>query len=160
MATYDTGHFGSTGRGLLVAEDVQAGGVGAPAGGGRGPEVPGARRRGIDELYRTAGDEAVVLNVHVQPGAGRTAAVGRHGTALQVRVAAPPERGRANDACAALLRETFGPAQVELVAGAGSRSKQYRLVGVDLDEFRRRLERAVAEGTPGQGPENRQIGHR
>ncbi|HEV3400794.1 MAG TPA: DUF167 domain-containing protein, partial [Acidimicrobiales bacterium] len=128
--------------------------------GGRGPKDPGARRRGVDELYMPAGDDAVVLSVHVQPGAGRTAVVGRHGTALKIRVAAPPEGGRANDACAALLSETFGTAQVELVGGGGSRSKRYRLEGVDGDEFRRRLERAVAEGAPGQGPGNRQTGLR
>jgi uncharacterized protein len=136
-----------------VAEQADAGS------GGRGPKDPGARRR-VDELSRPEGDEAVVLNVHVQPGAGRTAVVGRHGTALKVRVAVPPEGGRANEACAALLAETFGAARVELAAGARSRSKQYRLVGVDVDELRRRLERAVAGGTPGRGPESRQIGPR
>ncbi len=114
----------------------------------------------ISELYEAAGDDAVLLNVHVQPGAGRTAAVGRHGNALKVRVAAPPERGRANDACAALLAETFGGVQVELVAGVASRSKRYRLSGVDAEEFRRRLERVVADGAPGRGPESRQIGLR
>ena len=117
-------------------------------------------RAGVEELYQAAGDDAVVLNVHVHPGAGRTAVVGRHGAALKLRVAAPPERGRANDACAALLVETFGPATVELVGGASSRSKRYRLVGVDPEEFRRRLERAVTAGTSGPGPEGRQIGPR
>lgn len=114
----------------------------------------------VEELYGAAGDDAVVLNVHVQPGAGRTAVVGRHGTALKVRVAAPPERGRANDACAALLAETFGPTEVELVGGAASRSKRFRLSGLDTHEFRRRLERAVAEGGSGPGPESRQSGPR
>ena len=117
-------------------------------------------RAGVEELYQEAGDDVVVLNVHVQPGAGRTAVVGRHGTALKVRVAAPPERGRANEACAALLAATFGPARVELVGGASSRSKRYRLAGVDAEDFRRRLERAVAAGTSAQGPESRQIGPR
>jgi uncharacterized protein (TIGR00251 family) len=114
----------------------------------------------IHELYQEAGDDAVVLNVHVQPGSGRTAVVGRHGTALKVRVGAPPEGGRANDACAALLAETFGASGVELVGGARSRSKRYRLAGLDGDDFRRRLERAVAEGGPGRGPESRKIGLR
>ena len=85
-----------------------------------------------DDLYRTT-DDGVVLAVHVQPGAGRTAVVGRHGTALKVKVAAPPERGRANDAVLALLAASFGvPAkQVELVGGASSRSKQVLLREVD-----------------------------
>lgn len=135
MWLYDTGHFASDRQGFLLAAEVS-------------------------ELYEAAGDDAVLLNVHVQPGAGRTAAVGRHGTALKVRVAAPPERGRANDACAALLSETFAAAEVELVTGGASRLKRYRLSGVDVEDFRRRLERVVADGAPGRGPESRQIGLR
>ncbi len=109
------------------------------------------------------GTGAVVLNVHVQPGAGRSAVVGRHGTSLKVRVAAAPEGGRANDATAALLADTFGvkPSAVELVGGASSRSKQFRLSGIDLDEFRRQLERAAAGGNPaGSGPSARTAGRR
>jgi uncharacterized protein (TIGR00251 family) len=114
----------------------------------------------VDELYKGEGDGAVVLNVHVQPGAGRTAVVGRHGTALKVRVAAPPEKGRANDACAALLTETFGAGTVELVGGASSRQKRFRLSDLDAEEFRRRLERVVAEGAGETGPDTRQTGRR
>lgn len=106
----------------------------------------------VEELYQAKGDDAVVLAVHVHPGSGRTVVVGRHGTALKVRVAAPPEAGRANEACAALLAETFGAdtAKVELVSGAQSRSKRFRLSGLELDEFRRRLEQVVTDGTGGQ----------
>ncbi len=89
--------------------------------------------------------------------------VGRHGTSLKVRVAAAPEGGRANDACVALLAERFGlkPAAVELVSGPSSRSKQFRLTGLDLDEFRRQLERAVAGGNPsGAGSPARTAGKR
>jgi uncharacterized protein len=117
----------------------------------------------VDELYRVDGDDAVVLHVHVQPAAGRSAVVGRHGTALKVRVAAAPEGGRANEACVDLLAETFGVkrAQVELVSGPSSRAKQFKLTGVDLDGFRKELERVAAGGVrPGAsantGPEPRQ----
>jgi uncharacterized protein (TIGR00251 family) len=117
----------------------------------------------IDDLYRAEGDDAVVLYVHVQPGAGRSAVVGRHGAALKVRVGAPPVGGRANEACAELLAETFGltRAQVSLVGGEGSRAKQFKLTGVDLDTFRTQLERAAAGSVrPGAsantGPEARQ----
>ena len=106
----------------------------------------------VSDLYRTEGDDAVVLSVHVQPGAGRSAVVGRHGTSLKVRVAAPPVEGRANDATASLLGDTFGvnAGSVELVGGETSRSKQFRLSGLDLAEFERRLERAVS-GVAGTG---------
>jgi uncharacterized protein (TIGR00251 family) len=110
----------------------------------------------VEDLYRADGDDAVVLHVHVQPGAGRSAVVGRHGTALKVRVAAAPEGGRANEACADLLAESFGlrRAQVELVSGPSSRAKQFKLTGIDLDTFRTQLERAAAGATA--GPEARQ----
>jgi uncharacterized protein (TIGR00251 family) len=105
-----------------------------------------------------ADDGEVVLRVHVQPGAGRTAVVGRHGAALKLRVAAPPHGGRANEACASLLAETFGlsTSQVELQAGASSRSKQFLIRGVAVDAFRRRLEDVVQQGRGGPGPEPRQ----
>ncbi len=117
----------------------------------------------IDDLFRTDGDDAVVLHVHVQPGAGRSAVVGRHGAALKVRIGAPPVGGKANEACADLLAETFGckRAEVSLVGGEGSRAKQFKLTGVDLDAFRAQLERVAAGGIrPGSsantGPEARQ----
>ena len=109
----------------------------------------------VDDLFDIAagdsgddGSGTVVLRVHVQPGAGRSAVVGRHGNALKLRVAAPPEGGRANEAVTALLTETFGvrAADIELASGASSRMKRFRLTGVDVDEFRTRLERAVAGG--------------
>lgn len=100
----------------------------------------------VDDLFRADGDDAAVLHVHVQPAAGRSAVVGRHGAALKVRVAAAPTGGRGNEACADLLAETFGleRRQVELVSGPSSRAKQFKLSGLDLDAFRLRLERAVA----------------
>jgi len=102
----------------------------------------------LDDLFTIKGDDAVALHVHVQPGAGRSAVVGRHGTALKVRVAAPPIGGRANVACAELLAEEFGleTAQVELTGGDTSRSKTFTLSGLDLDEFRRHLEQVVDGG--------------
>lgn len=115
----------------------------------------------VEDLFTTSGDDAVILHVHVQPAAGRTAVVGRHGTALKMRVAAPPEGGRANTACTDLLAETFGveAAQIELVSGPGSRSKQFRLSGLDIEAFRAQLDRAVGAGRPAAanpGPETRQ----
>ena len=114
----------------------------------------------IEDLYRPAEDDAVVLNVHLEPGAGRTAIVGRHGSALKVRVAVPPAAGRANDACVALLAETFSTTSVELVGGPKSREKRFKLTGIDPEDFRRRLERAVEDGTGTSWPESRQQGRR
>ncbi len=102
------------------------------------------------ELFRAVADDAVELAVHAQPGAGRTQVVGRHGDALKVRVAAPPERGRANEAVAALLVESFGltTKQVTLVAGETSRSKRFRLDGVEPDAVAKRLDDLLDPARP------------
>lgn len=86
-------------------------------------------------------DDTVTLRVHVAPGAGRSAVVGRHGDALKVRVAAPPVGGRANEAAVSLLAETFAvkEKQVDLVSGEASRSKRFRISGADVEDFEKRL---------------------
>lgn len=58
-------------------------------------------------------------------------------------MAAPPERGRANDAAVALLAETLQvqPDDVRLVAGHGSRDKVVEVSGIAPSEAARRLSR-------------------
>jgi uncharacterized protein (TIGR00251 family) len=104
-----------------------------------------------DDVFDVGSDGSVVLRLHVVPGAGRTAVTGRHGDALKVRVAAPPEKGRANDACLALVAGTLGVAsgQLELVGGPSSRSKRVRVTGMEAAEVRRLV--AAALGAPGGG---------
>ena len=82
------------------------------------------------ELSPTKG--GVVLAVHVQPGAGRTEVVGRHGEALKLRVAAPPTGDRANEAVVELVAREFNlkSADVKVTSGASSREKRLTLVGV------------------------------
>jgi uncharacterized protein (TIGR00251 family) len=87
------------------------------------------------------------LRLRVAPGAARAAVVGRHGDAWKVRVAAAPERGRANEAVLALLADTLAVprASVTLVSGAGSRNKIVELTGLTPDEIERRLATAGRE---------------
>lgn len=96
------------------------------------------------DLFDVSGDDAV-LRLHVLPGAGRTAVVGRHGDALKVRVAAPPERGRANEACLDLVASLVGVGRdaVSLSAGDSSRTKRVRIAGIDPDELAALLETAL-----------------
>lgn len=99
----------------------------------------------VDDLYEITDDGDVLLSVHAQPGAGRSTIVGRHGQALKIRVAAAPEAGRANTALAKLLSEALGVAanQVELVRGEKSRTKQFRIKGIEAADFGRLLEQAI-----------------
>lgn len=83
----------------------------------------------------------VRLRVHAVPGAKSAAVVGRHGEAWKVRVTAPPERGRANDAVVELLSTRLGVTSrdVAVVSGASSRDKVVELRGVSAVEAERRL---------------------
>jgi hypothetical protein len=108
----------------------------------------------LSDLYQVQDDGSISLAVHAQPGAGRSAIVGRHGDALKVRVAAPPEGGRANAALTTLLANTLGLAEdgVELTAGEHSRTKRFHITGVEPGDFERLVEQAIEQsGAPG-GP--------
>jgi uncharacterized protein len=87
------------------------------------------------------------LRLRVAPGAARAAVVGRHGEAWKVRVAAPAEAGRANDAVVKLLAETLAVPRtsVTLVSGHGARDKIVELAGVDPREIDRRLSSAAGK---------------
>ena len=89
-------------------------------------------------------DGGVRVSVHVQPRAARTEIAGLHGTALRVRLNAPPVDGAANEALVALLAERFDVPRraVRVVAGHASRAKIVELDGVDADAVRR----AAGEG--------------
>jgi len=71
--------------------------------------------------------------VRLQPRAGADEIVGEREGLLVVRVRAPPERGRANDALCKLIakRLRIAPGRVELVRGARSRQKLVRVEGVE-----------------------------
>jgi uncharacterized protein (TIGR00251 family) len=81
------------------------------------------------------------VRLRVAPGAAKPGVVGRHGEAWKVRVAAAPERGKANEAVLELLAETLAVprASVTLVSGSASRDKIVELSGISPDEIERRL---------------------
>jgi len=87
------------------------------------------------------------LRLRVAPGAARASVVGRHGDAWKVRVAAPPEGGRANDAVMRLLADTLAlPREaVTLVSGHGARDKIVELAGVGPEQIERRLSSAAGK---------------
>ena len=108
------------------------------------------------DLYDVV-DGAAVVRVHVQPGAGRSAIVGRHGTALKLRVAAPPIGGKANAAAVELLAGAFGVKEkdVELVTGDTSRSKRFRVRGIEIEDVDATLRRVLADAAARVGEPRR-----
>ena len=81
------------------------------------------------------------LKVKAVPGASRSEIVGRLGEALKIRVAAPPEGGKANRETLELLAERLGlpAASVTLVSGAASPAKVVELRGITAEQAWARL---------------------
>ena len=87
------------------------------------------------------------VRLRVSPGAKSAHVVGRHGEAWKVRVAAPGEGGRANEAVVRLLAQTLSLSRdaVTLVSGHGARDKIVELTGLDSTQIERRLSSAAGE---------------
>jgi uncharacterized protein (TIGR00251 family) len=87
------------------------------------------------------------LHLRVSPGATRSCIVGRHGEGWKVRVAAPPEDGRANAAVVRLIADAVSVSRsaVSLVSGHGSKDKVVELAGIELGRAERRLSEAAAK---------------
>lgn len=92
-----------------------------------------------DLIEETA--DGVVVQLYVSPGAGDTQVVGRHGDALKLRVAAIPEKGRANNAVIEFLAKAFDlkKSEVILKSGETSRRKKVLIKGHDIDTVERRI---------------------
>lgn len=96
----------------------------------------------MGEVVSADGDGGVLVRVKAVPGASRDQIVGSLGDRLKVRISAPPEGGKANDAIIRLLSTALGigRSQIELVSGRSRAEKVFRLLGVEVDGVRRLLE--------------------
>ena len=86
------------------------------------------------------------IGITISPGAARTELVGRHGEGWRARIAAPPERGRANEALIGLLASALEvPASsIRVVGGRSARVKVVEVVGLDKAEVESRLIRSLS----------------
>ena len=85
--------------------------------------------------------EGAVLEVWVQPRSSRPGVAGVRAGALHLRVAAPPEDGRANEEVGRLLAASLGVRgrDVRIVGGLRARAKRVLIAGVDPEQVLRRL---------------------
>ncbi|MCR4398659.1 MAG: DUF167 domain-containing protein [Firmicutes bacterium] len=97
--------------------------------------------------FRTA-DGGVEFVVRVQPGASRDEILPAGGH-LKVRVAAPPEHGKANARLLEVLSGALGlkRSQLQVVKGSSSRVKTIRVFGADASDIETDLGR-LFEGVP------------
>jgi uncharacterized protein (TIGR00251 family) len=91
-----------------------------------------------------SGDD-VLLWIKAVPGASRDQVAGVLGERLKVRISAPPEAGKANDAIRTLLAKTLGlrASSISIEAGHSSVEKTVRLAGATVDAVRAALEAAM-----------------
>ncbi|WP_425399706.1 DUF167 domain-containing protein [Aeoliella sp.] len=92
--------------------------------------------------------DGTLLDVRARAGGRVNAVTGVRQGALLVSVTQVAERGKANQAIAAVLAQVFGcgKRQIELVRGATSSSKQFLLRGIDRDTAAHRIEAAIGGG--------------
>lgn len=90
--------------------------------------------------FARQGEAGLILHLRVTPNAGRDAIDGPEvrddgSTVLRIRVAAVPDKGRANAAAIALLSQALGlpKSAIALVSGDTSRFKTLRITAVTGD---------------------------
>lgn len=79
----------------------------------------------------SADGRAIVLALHVQPGARTSAAAGRHGEALKLRIAAPAVDNAANEAVREFLQYALGVPRKAVRIAQGLRSRR-KLVEIEV----------------------------
>ena len=88
----------------------------------------------------------LLLSVRVQPGATGNQIVGSYNGALKIRLAAPAQRGRANQQLLAFLARILNLSvrNVSLSRGRSSRDKTVEIQGLSREELTRLL-RSLSE---------------
>jgi len=93
----------------------------------------------VSELEARKNGDAVRLTVRLQPRASRNELAGLHGSALRVRVTAPPVDGLANEALIDFLSQALKIPRrnVCIVSGFTSRTKVVEISEVNLETIQR-----------------------
>ena len=84
----------------------------------------------------------LTFTVRVVPRASKSEVIGEHDGALKVRIASPPVDGAANAELIKLLAKTLRipKADIEIISGQASKTKQIRISGVTPLEFESRFD--------------------
>lgn len=86
-------------------------------------------------------DEGVVLSAKIVPGSSSTRICGLLDGMLKVKVAAPPEKGKANQCLLRFLTKELGLKKnaVSLISGKTSPVKHVRIVGISAETLLKKL---------------------
>lgn len=88
---------------------------------------PAKQLEQIKKILSTHGE--ITLKVKAVPGSSYTGISGFLGTALKIKVVAPPEKGKANDEIVQVLADTFKVPRscIQITQGATSPRKKFHI---------------------------------
>jgi len=86
-------------------------------------------------------DGGVVFTAKIVPGSSRTTVSGILDNMIKIRVAAPPEKGKANECLIAFLAKQLGVKKnaIGILAGQSNPVKQVRVAGISAVMLREKL---------------------
>ena len=86
-------------------------------------------------------DNSIVFKVKVVPGSSRTALCGLHGDMVKIKVAAAPEKGKANKCLLDFLSKKLGVRKnaVKIVSGQGNPVKSVQVMGISVVQLLNKL---------------------
>jgi len=86
-------------------------------------------------------DQGVVFKTKIVPGSSRTAITGLFNEMLKIKIAAPPQKGKANQCLLEFLARNLGvkKSAISIIAGQTSPVKQVQVLGISADTLLRRL---------------------
>jgi uncharacterized protein (TIGR00251 family) len=87
----------------------------------------------MGDFFLNQTEQGVEIRVKVVPGSSRTQITGILGEMLKIKVAAPPEKGKANQSLIAFLAKLLGLKKndIEIVSGKTNPVKVLRISGTD-----------------------------
>ncbi len=96
-------------------------------------------------MFLETRNDALLLHVKVVPNSSRTQIAGLLGNELKIKVAQPPEAGKANKAVGKLLAETLGipAANISVIAGHAQPRKTLQLLGIPEPTAREKIQAAL-----------------
>lgn len=88
------------------------------------------------------------IKVKVVPASSRSQIVGWLGDALKIKVAARPEKGKANEEVVKLVAKTLGisPDAIDIESGHASPLKSIAIAGMELDAIHAALQPRLTKG--------------
>ncbi len=89
--------------------------------------------------FLEANKDGTYIRLRIQPGSSKKGISGLHGSALKIKLFAPPVEGAANKALLALLSKGLGLKKSSMRITSGERSKDKRVFieGVSVEELER-----------------------